>query len=410
MAKKTYLGVNGYARKVKNIYIGINGYARKVKKIYIGVNGIARQCYGSAELRVGLYNSSNATSGEINRTNITYGMNGNYLFAAGGHYTDWDAGTVSNKSTCATYNSSFTRSTASALGTAGDVQVVGNVGDWIIFAGRNVMSYKSLADGSTEVAKLNGAVTAYNSSLTKQSCTSISEVPTNVYNQETNVYTGGTVGNKSYVAVFTNTTQGDTYYYGISYYNSSLTRSITTRSFNQAGSAYTLQNYLVIKSNYILYYYNQSMTIDFMTDCTQYFNNSYGIGNSNKAIYILGGRSGTTSARYNLDSMTSVNSSGTIRTGKLPEVQRIPNVNIKNFGDYVVVKGGYRYRTQGGSSSSEDKVQNTYIIDENCDCSINNNYYDFKSPPAFLFNNYYTILYINESYWQYYQYTSVYSV
>lgn len=41
----TYIGVNGKARKVKDIYIGVNGKARKVKKAYIGVNGKARLCY-----------------------------------------------------------------------------------------------------------------------------------------------------------------------------------------------------------------------------------------------------------------------------------------------------------------------------------------------------------------------------
>lgn len=50
MAKKTYIGVNGVAKNVKNVYIGINGVAKKVKKIYIGVNGVAKECYSSAVL------------------------------------------------------------------------------------------------------------------------------------------------------------------------------------------------------------------------------------------------------------------------------------------------------------------------------------------------------------------------
>lgn len=47
MAKGTYIGVSGKARKAKNIYIGVGGKARKVKKAYIGVGGKARLCYTS---------------------------------------------------------------------------------------------------------------------------------------------------------------------------------------------------------------------------------------------------------------------------------------------------------------------------------------------------------------------------
>lgn len=42
-----YIGVNGKARKVKNLYVGVNGKARKVKKAYIGVGGKARLFYTS---------------------------------------------------------------------------------------------------------------------------------------------------------------------------------------------------------------------------------------------------------------------------------------------------------------------------------------------------------------------------
>lgn len=51
MAKKSYIGINGTARKIKKWYIGVNGTARKVKKAYIGVNGIARQFYSSDSYR-----------------------------------------------------------------------------------------------------------------------------------------------------------------------------------------------------------------------------------------------------------------------------------------------------------------------------------------------------------------------
>ena len=42
MAKGFNLGVDGIARKGKQIYVGVDGIARKVKKAYIGVEGVAR--------------------------------------------------------------------------------------------------------------------------------------------------------------------------------------------------------------------------------------------------------------------------------------------------------------------------------------------------------------------------------
>ena len=44
---KTYVGVSGKARQVKNIYVGVSGKARKVKKVYAGVSGKARLVYSS---------------------------------------------------------------------------------------------------------------------------------------------------------------------------------------------------------------------------------------------------------------------------------------------------------------------------------------------------------------------------
>lgn len=48
MAKESYIGVNGVARKVKQPYIGVSGVARKVLKAYIGVGGVARLTFNNA--------------------------------------------------------------------------------------------------------------------------------------------------------------------------------------------------------------------------------------------------------------------------------------------------------------------------------------------------------------------------
>lgn len=60
MAKKTYIGVNGVAKNVKNVYIGINGVAKKVKKMYVGVNGVAKECYSSGVKTVSWSDGTNA--------------------------------------------------------------------------------------------------------------------------------------------------------------------------------------------------------------------------------------------------------------------------------------------------------------------------------------------------------------
>jgi hypothetical protein len=51
MAKGSYIGIGGVARKIKGGYAGVDGVARKIKKAYIGVNGVARLFY-SAEVQV----------------------------------------------------------------------------------------------------------------------------------------------------------------------------------------------------------------------------------------------------------------------------------------------------------------------------------------------------------------------
>lgn len=45
MSKGAYIGIEGVARKVKDIYIGVDGVAGKVKKAYLGVNGVASLCW-----------------------------------------------------------------------------------------------------------------------------------------------------------------------------------------------------------------------------------------------------------------------------------------------------------------------------------------------------------------------------
>lgn len=43
-----YIGVNGVARKIKDMYVGVDGIARKVKSGYVGVNNVARCFYSGS--------------------------------------------------------------------------------------------------------------------------------------------------------------------------------------------------------------------------------------------------------------------------------------------------------------------------------------------------------------------------
>ena len=51
MAQKTYIGIDGKARKIKKCYIWVDSKARKVKKVYIGVGGVAQLVWSNEEVK-----------------------------------------------------------------------------------------------------------------------------------------------------------------------------------------------------------------------------------------------------------------------------------------------------------------------------------------------------------------------
>ena len=80
MAKQSYIGIDGTARKVKNMYIGIDNVARKIKKAYIGINGVARLFYSGS-----LFEYYGVTSMNEARYNCpTANIGDKYLLIAGG--------------------------------------------------------------------------------------------------------------------------------------------------------------------------------------------------------------------------------------------------------------------------------------------------------------------------------------
>ena len=92
MATGVYIGVNGTARKVKNIYLGVSGTARKVKKGYIGdANGKARLFFQASSGLVKY--SGNVSSLSNPREVLSATTVGDYALFSGG-YNTWSQDTV----------------------------------------------------------------------------------------------------------------------------------------------------------------------------------------------------------------------------------------------------------------------------------------------------------------------------
>ena len=105
MAKRTYIGVSGKARKIKKMYVGVSGKARKVKKAYIGVAGKARPFWGDGKI---------SSFGEVSslkeaRTLAAGEYVSDYLIIAGGsrrhNVTSWS----NPKSAVDAYNKNFVK-------------------------------------------------------------------------------------------------------------------------------------------------------------------------------------------------------------------------------------------------------------------------------------------------------------
>ena len=214
MAKKTYIGVDDIARRVKKIYIGGDNVAHIVKKAYIGVGGVARPFLSSDILEY---------YGAITGLNSGYQLAatsvGNYALFGGGY-------NGSNLSSVSAYDTSLTRTTPTSLSQARRGLAATSVGSYALFGG---------GSGNIKV------VDAYNTSLTRTTPTSLSQ---------TGGYLAATsVGN---YALF-----GGGYYNGsvfssVSAYDISLTRTTPT-SLSQARynlAATSIGNYALFSGGF----------------------------------------------------------------------------------------------------------------------------------------------------------------
>ena len=169
MSKGVYIGVSGYARKVKSMYIGVDGVARKIKKAYLGVEGYSRLFYSSGGIKLSDISISSL------RNSHSYGASastGSYAVFAGGSYSYYvDA-----------YNSSLTKSSPSNLSN----KVTGVCGCG--FAG-----YGIFAGGYISTGSYYKSVDAYSASMTKSTLEDLSVRRTNAVMTHTanNLLIGG---------------------------------------------------------------------------------------------------------------------------------------------------------------------------------------------------------------------------
>lgn len=151
MAKKTYLGVDGVARKVKKGYVGLDDVARKIRKAYIGIGGVARPCWSDGN-KVAYYGK--VTSLSVGRGGAATATVGGYGLFCGGP----DTYTFNRPYSAAdAYNTALTRVAAPSLRAAKQYFYGTQIGDHAIFGG-----------GSSEY--YNGSVNtvdAYDEALTR---------------------------------------------------------------------------------------------------------------------------------------------------------------------------------------------------------------------------------------------------
>ena len=150
MSKGVYIGVDGYARKVKSMYIGVDGVARKIKKAYLGVEGYARLFYSSGGIKKVTSSISDVRSTHSGGASASTGSYA--IFAGGGNNYFVDG-----------YNASLTRSAASNLS---------NKANYLCGCGFN--GYGVFAGGYSTMQEYFNTVEAYSSTLSKQTLSNMS--------------------------------------------------------------------------------------------------------------------------------------------------------------------------------------------------------------------------------------------
>ena len=188
MAKQTYAGVNGIARKVKGGAVGVADTARKLKRAYIGVGGVARPCWnGGVPTAYGAITSLSAAretfpAGRVGDYAVFGGLNSAVVDAYSSGLTRTRAGDAYSYGavTAASganhvllscddsgaylyaYDANLTRTRPAAFSGQRDYRGGGQVGGYALFIG----GQSSLATGKT--------ADAYSANLTRTTHTVLS--------------------------------------------------------------------------------------------------------------------------------------------------------------------------------------------------------------------------------------------
>ncbi len=153
MTTTMYVGVDDKARKVKKMYTGVDDVARQVKKAYIGVGGVARPFFsGDIEVLFEYYGKITPLSEA--RFMSTVGNVGDYVLFAGGAFGLWgEYGDILTTLTVDAYSSKLVRSTPSPLQRASEMyegefegvyeQTSVRFGDYAVFWGGESIVYGS---------------------------------------------------------------------------------------------------------------------------------------------------------------------------------------------------------------------------------------------------------------------------
>lgn len=364
MAKKSYYGVDGKARKIKKWYYGVDNKARKVKKGYIGVGGVARPFIGGgtpgaygevtalgiarAELAgasnekyalfaggtfnytkrsesVEVYDSSlnkgNILSLSVARSNLCGYSSKSHAVFAGGTLTSGTSNVVE------AFDTTLNRSMLPSLSVARTTLSCASVGDCFLFAG-----------GSDDSNVASNVVDAYSSTLTK------TESVSNLEKARYNAFSGS-VGNHAIFAggMVSNQTGGDLD--SIELYNRNLVRSTSQYVLSAArsggGSAVVGDNLLFAGGNRLstVDVINGSLVCSNHMDSLSTARSITNIGNcciNDSVAVFAGGQTGSTSVTPTVDAYTS----GLVRTS-LPElVQARTSMGCANIGEYVLFAGG----------------------------------------------------------------------
>lgn len=91
MSTGAYIGLNGSAKRIKNIYLGVGNVAKKIKKAYIGVDGTSK-LWWSARLAFGKIidlPSSVTPSMDPTEHGFYFSNNGSYLISTNGSGRDY---------------------------------------------------------------------------------------------------------------------------------------------------------------------------------------------------------------------------------------------------------------------------------------------------------------------------------